>query len=176
MPLENGAELNTLVDVSGSQVGTVSNPFVISSSTPPPTVNVVNNVFLSGGGGADPNAAYVLTGSTTGSLPNGQPHETLKQLIHLSDDEGPRGSQWSNNLFKDTDSASAFPSGTIWWVDSSRAKRIVDSTITRNSAQLPVTIQWRAYAADGVTVVESYTDVIVYVNGVFEASRTRSQP
>lgn len=162
-----------LIDVSGSQVGTQTNPFFISGTLAFPGISVVTNNYITLG--ADPNAAYVLTGSVTGSLPNAQPHETLRQLIHLSDDDGPRGSQWSNNLVKDTDSSTPFPSGTVWWTDNTRTRRVVDSVITRNSVKLPVTIRWRAYATDGTTVVESYTDTITY-NGVFETSRTRSQP
>jgi hypothetical protein len=141
----------------------------------PVSVTIINNITSSSGGGADVNASYVLISSSS-NLPFGQEHELLQQLIHLSDDDGPRGAQWANNLVKDTDTVTAFPSGSVWWTDSSRTKKVVDSVITRNSSQLPVTVQWRAYASDGVTVVESYTDTITYSGGVFEASRTRSQP
>lgn len=159
MPLSNNCDSDIIVNVNN----------YISNSFPSPASDV------DVGMGADLNAAYVLTGSATGSLPFGQPHETLRQLIHLADDDGPRGSQWVNNLFKTTDPA-PFPSGSVWYLDATMTHRVVDSTVTRNSSQMPVTIQWRAYAPDGVTVVESYTDSIVYVSTVFEASRTRSQP
>jgi hypothetical protein len=137
-------------------------------------VTIINNIFNGPTGLSDPNAAYVLTGSTTSSLPNAQPHELLQQLIHLADDEGPRGSQWANNLVKDT-GPMPFPTASIWWTDGTRTKKIVDAVITRNALQLPLTVQWRAYASDGVTTVETYTDTILY-SGVFEISRTRSQP
>jgi hypothetical protein len=118
-------------------------------------------------------ASYVLT-SATGSLPNAQAHELLKELIHLSDDDGPRGIQWPNNLVNDLGPV-PFPTASIWWTDSSRTKKIVDAHVVRNPNKTPSTIQWKAYASDGVTVVESYTDTITY-SGVFPTSRIRSQP
>lgn len=162
--------ITVLADVSGSQVGTSTNPLFISGTLQFPGISIANYITL----GSDSNAAYVLTGSATSSLPNGQPHETLRQLVHLANDDGPRGSQWANNLVQDSDS-SPFPTGSIWYIDSSRTQKVVQKIITRNASQLPVTIQWKAYAPDGVTVVESYTDTISYV-GIFETSRTRSQP
>lgn len=162
--------ITVLVDVSGSQLGTASNPFVVSSSAPPIVIN--NNVnYITQG--SDSNASYVLA-TTTGSLPGGVAHELLRQLIHLSDDDGPRGSQWSNNLVKDT-GPQPFPTASIWYADSSRTQKIVEQIIVRNSNMIPLTIQWKAYALDGTTVVESYTDTFVY-SGIFETSRTRSQP
>lgn len=162
-----------LIDVSGSQVGTQTNPFFISGTLQFPGINLVNNNNIIIGGSGDSNAQYIVD-TLTGSLPNAKSHELLQELIHLSDDDGPRGGQWASNLVKDTD-PSPFPLYTIWWLSAARAKRIVDSTVTRNGSNLPVTIQWRAYASDGTTVVESYTDTITY-SGVFETSRTRSQP
>lgn len=164
-----------LVDVSGSQVGTPTNLFYVggfpTSSCPDVTVN--NNIFTGDNIYTDQSASYILV-SPTGSLPNAKIHETLQELIHLADDDGPRGAEWPNNLVYDIEPV-PFPLYTIWWTDSGRTKKIVDQVITRNSRKLPVTVQWRAYATDGVTVVESYTDTITYT-GVFETSRTRSQP
>jgi hypothetical protein len=57
-------------------------------------------------------ASYIVATASSG-LPNSQLHELLQQVIHLSDDDGPRGIQWPNNLVKDTDSSSPFPSGTV---------------------------------------------------------------
>jgi hypothetical protein len=143
-----------------------------------PNVTVYINNYVTnsvGSGGADVSGSYVLVNSSS-NLPEGQEHELLQQLIHLSNDDGPRGIQWPNNLVKDTGPAgNAFPSASVWWTDSTRTKKVVEQQITRNSSQLPVTVQWLAYASDGVTVVESYTDTITY-SGVIETTRTRSQP
>lgn len=159
-----------LIDVSGSQVGTQTNPFHVTGSLAAPSITINNVVNLSG---ADENAPYVVI-TSTGSLPNAVIHETLRQLIHLSNDDGPRGDQWPGTLICDRDS-SPFPSGSIWWLSSARTHKVAQSIITRNSLRLPVTIQWLAYETDGVSVAESYTDTITY-SGVFEVSRTRSQP
>lgn len=162
---------SVLIDVSGSQVGTQTNPFFISGTLQFPGINIVNNNYVISG--ADQAASYVLN-TLTASLPGGVQHETLQQLIHLSDDDGPRGSQWASGLVKDT-GPTPFPTASIWWTDSSRTKKVVDSFTVRNAYKLPITTQWKAYASDGITVVESYTDTITY-QGVFEISRTRSKP
>ena len=127
-----------------------------------------------GTAGADVSASFVLV-AATGSLPNSKTHSTLRQLIHLDDADGPRGAAWASGLVKDTDTSSPFPSGSIWWTSVARTQRIADVTVTRNDNQQPVTIQWRAYESDGVTVAESYTDTITYV-GILESTRIRTQP
>src|ERR1019366_5346919 len=106
------------------------NPFVNVNIT-----NVITNSISIGG--ADASGSYVLVNSSS-NLPAGQEHELLQQLIHLSDDDGPRGGQWPNNLVKDTDSTSPFPSGSVWWTDATRTKRVVSSTVTRNASQSPI--------------------------------------
>jgi hypothetical protein len=57
-----------LFDVSGSQVGTAANPFVISASFAPPTV--VNNVFVGGTNIISETEASYLVLSNTSSLSN----------------------------------------------------------------------------------------------------------
>ena len=99
-------------------------------------------------------------------------HEKLQQLIHLAD--GGPFVGFGNNLVRDVGPV-PFVTSTIWWYDSTRTKRVVDKQITRNANKSPNTIQWRAYASDGVTVVESITDMILY-SGAFELSRSRSSP
>jgi hypothetical protein len=163
-----------LVDLSGSQVGTSTNPLFISGSLSQPTIQINNNVYTIEQPGADVSASFILV-STTGSLPNSKAHSTLRQLIHLDDSDGPRGSAWATGLVKDIDTSSPFPSGAIWWTSVARTQRIADVTITRNDKQQPTVIQWRAYESDGVTVAESYTDTITYV-GISESTRVRTQP
>lgn len=166
-----------LIDVSGSQVGTSTNPFFISGACPPPPTvvvnNIINNASVTYNTLYEASASYVLI-NTTGSLPNGQAHELLQQLIHLSNDDGPRGIKWPNNLVRDV-GPTPFATASIWWTDNTRTKRIVDWEIVAGGAIFPTAIQWRAYADDGVSVIESYTDTISYA-GIFETTRVRSQP
>lgn len=161
-----------LLDVSGSQVGTSGNPFHITGSLIP-SIQITNNVYTSTGG-VDASGSFVLV-TTTGSIPNGQAHSLLRQLIHLDDADGPRGSLWASGLVKDTDSSTPFPTGTVWWTDATRTAKVADVTITRNSRRQPTVIQWKAYQTDGVTVAESYTDTITY-DGISEKTRVRTQP
>lgn len=170
-----------LVDISGSQVGACHNPIWVTGAIMPPinaspTINVTNNIFNGPSAVADPKAIYVLaSGSNPEDLcTNARFHQTLRDLVHLSNDDGPRGNFWPLGMYKETE-ASPFPTYQIWWEDTTRTKKIVDTVITRNSMQLPTTIQWRAYAVDGITIVDSYTDNIIY-SGIFEVSRSRSYP
>jgi hypothetical protein len=157
-----------LVDVTGSQVGTQPNPFYISGSLSFPGINIVNNVYT-----FDVGAPIVVT-TPSSSLSASQVHQTLRELVHLDDADGPRGQYWASGLVSDTHN-SPFPTASIWWTNSARTQKVVECLVTRNSRRLPVTIQWKAYGVDGLTVVESYTDTITY-SGVFEISRTRNQP
>ena len=101
-------------------------------------------------------------------LINSESHARLRQLIHLADVDGPF--EGFGNAVKDTDTG-VFSTGSIWFTNSGRTKKIIDKTITRNGI-LPTQIIWNAYDTDGVTVLTTATDVISY-SGVFESSRTR---
>lgn len=164
-----------LTDVSGSQVGTTANPFVISSSVAP-IINNVNNVYVINGADFFSSASYVLT-SSYGGLPNSQVHETLREAVHLTEDGGPRGASWPSGLFNET-GPSPFMTASIWWRPNGllpRGYKVVEQLVTRNANTTPAKIQWVVYASDGTTVAESYTDTITY-DGLFEISRTRTIP
>ena len=163
-----------LLDVSGSQVGTPGNPFFVSGSCPAPVVNVTNVINTGTVIDVGVSGSFVLL-TPTGSIPNGVAHSLIRELTHLDDADGPRGDQWPSGLVKDTDTASSFPSGSIWWTDSGRTMKVAEVSVTRNASQLPIVIQWKAYASDGVSVAESYTDTITY-QGVIEKTRTRTKP
>jgi len=62
----------------------------------------------------------------------------------------------------------------IWYIDNTKAQKIVEKLITRNSVQNPTSIVWHMYDFDGVTIVHTVTDTITYSPGVFEFSRTRT--
>jgi hypothetical protein len=136
-----------------------------------PTSSVGVVTYVSGVGFAfnqDDGIALLRSGNF-----NPTDHEKLQQLVHLADG-GPFVGFGTNNYVRDV-GPRPFVTASIWWLDATRTKRIVDKYITRNPNSTPATIQWRAYASDGVTVVESMTDRILY-NGAFEVTRSRSIP
>lgn len=99
-------------------------------------------------------------------------HETLRHLIHFIDD-GPAGG-FASGAYKETlPAADPFPSSVIWWESSSKLKKIVELSITRNSNKLPTSEVWKMYESDGTTVKTTVTDSISY-SGVFETYRTRT--
>jgi len=99
-------------------------------------------------------------------------HRALRQLIHFIDD-GPADGVLSGS-YKETTPAGPFPTSYIWYEDATKAKKIVELTLTRNSAQMPTTEVWKMYDTDGSTVLVTLTDAITYTSNVFESSRTRT--
>jgi hypothetical protein len=99
-------------------------------------------------------------------------HERLRQLIHLADSTGPTYG-FASGLYREINPpASIFPTVITWWNDVTMVKRVIEKTVTYTGI-LPTTIQWDAYDVDGVTIVETAIDSIVY-SGVFETNRTRT--
>lgn len=117
----------------------------------------------------DDGVAFIRSGNI-----NASDHERLRQLVHLSDEDGPRGSLFPSGYVRDT-GPWPFPTASIWWTDSSRTIKYMQQTVVRNAQKLITTSSWQLFLVDGVTVTDSFTDVITY-SGVFETSRTRTQP
>jgi hypothetical protein len=99
-------------------------------------------------------------------------HRVLRQLIHFID-EGPAAGFPTGALKEILPSGVPFPTTVIWWEDVAKTKRIVDKIITRNLNQSPATIQWRMYAVDGSTVIETVVDTLTY-SGPFVTTRNRA--
>ena len=99
-------------------------------------------------------------------------HETLRQLIHLADGDGPMEG-FASGAFQTTSPGGAFPTSFIWWESSAMLKKIVEETVTYNGNKTIATDQWKVYATDGTTVLATVTDTISY-SGVFETNRTRT--
>jgi hypothetical protein len=98
-------------------------------------------------------------------------HRALRQLIHFIDNGPAEG--FSSGAFRETLPAAApFPTSVAWYVDNTKAEKIVDLTITYTGV-LPTSVQWRVYDTDGSTVLATVTDAVSYT-GVFETSRTRT--
>lgn len=99
-------------------------------------------------------------------------HKILRQLIHFID-EGP-AEGFASGAYKEV-TGQPFPTSVIWWESSSKAKKIVEKTITYGTSPKVVTsIVWKMYDTDGTSVLATVTDAITYSSGVFEASRTRT--
>lgn len=101
-------------------------------------------------------------------------HETLHQLIHFLGDGGP-GHGFTSGAVKQTNPpGAAFPTQIVWFTDGTLTKKLVEKLITYNSNNIPTVIVWNMYDIDGVTVIESITDTMTYVNNAFETTRVRT--
>jgi hypothetical protein len=101
------------------------------------------------------------------SVLTAQQHPELQQLIHFID-EGP-AEGFASGATK-TVTGGLFPTEILW-------KRSDDTALVRQtltwSGILPVTVEWKVYAADGATALATVTDTISYA-GIFETGRTRT--
>jgi hypothetical protein len=93
-------------------------------------------------------------------------HQTLLQLIHFLDEGPAKG--FTSGATK-TVTGTVFPTQVLW--KRQDGTKLVEKNITWTGVN-PTTIEWKLYASDGVTVLETVTDTITY-SGVFETGRTR---
>ena len=99
-------------------------------------------------------------------------HQTLRQLIHFID-EGP-GDGFASGAFKEVlPTGSAFPTSITWYLDVGKTKKLVEKFITYNASHFPINIHWNMYDFDGVTIVHTVIDALVY-STAFESTRTRT--
>lgn len=119
----------------------------------------------SGGGGG--------SGPSDGMTPI--EHETLRQLIHLADGVGgPMEGLLANSAYREVlPQANPFPTNVNWWTSAAKVAKFVDKSIAYNDNKNPITIQWRVYGTDGVTILATVTDSISY-SGLYETTRTRN--
>src|SRR4029077_316252 len=106
----------------------------------------------------------------TGGITAAQ-HARLRQAIHFLE-EGP-GSEFASGAYKEI-IGQPFPSSTIWYVDNTKAAKIVEKLIVRDGNENPTSITWHIFDNDGITIVNTIVDTIVYTNNVFESTRTRT--
>lgn len=129
--------------------------------------NAAQLAFLQGAG-----IVNGLTVNGTGGI-TPETHETLRQLIHFIDSQGP-GDGFASGAYRVTlPTASPFPTSITWYLQEDMSQKLVEKLITYNSNQFPVFIQHNMYDVDGVTIIHTVIDVITYV-GAFESSRLRS--
>ena len=112
-----------------------------------------------GTGTYEPRSVYTLT------------HGQLADLIHYLDD----GPTLSGAYKVTTYAAGAFIKSMTWYTSSTQSKKIVDRTLTYPSGSYATVTAdvWRIFAADGVTVLHTCSDQIMY-QGVLETGRTRT--
>ena len=110
-------------------------------------------------------------GELDGYFVGDEEHKTLRHLIHFVDD-GPGGGFASGAYKEIAPVGNPWPTSEIWYVSSSKSKKIVELTIVRDNNKKPITETWEMYAPDGTNVLVTVTDTITY-QGPFEISRTR---
>ena len=130
--------------------------------------NIAQHAFLLGAG--------IVNGLDAGGTGTGitEPeHETLRQLIHFIDSGGPSHG-FASGAFRETlPTANPFPDSITWYLAADKVQKLVEKLITYNSDQFPIIIQWNMYDVDGVTIIHTVTDTVVY-SGPFESYRNRA--
>jgi hypothetical protein len=113
-------------------------------------------------------------GGPYGPLTTVQDHRTLRQLIHLADNDGPMDG-FTSGLFEETLPANnPFPTSIIWWEDNTKVKKIVENLVTYNINKTINTDEYKVYSTDGVTVLATITDTYDYSPGILTPTRTRT--
>lgn len=102
-------------------------------------------------------------------------HKTLRQLIHLADNDGPMEGFTSGAYEETTPSGTPFPTSKIWWTSSAKTHKIVEETVAYNANKTLNTDEWKVYDTDGSTVLVTMTDTYDYSGGNFlTPKRTRT--
>lgn len=108
---------------------------------------------------------------TTLDVVSSTEHRTLRQLIHFIDNGPAEG--FVSGAYREVE-GTIFPTAVTWYVDSTKAVKIIEKAITwSDTAPVPTSIEWIMYDTDGSTELATVTDTFVYTNSIFEESRTR---
>lgn len=105
----------------------------------------------------------------TNSALTAEQHKTLRHLIHFIDNGPAEG--FDTGAYRET-TGSVFPTAIIWYVDDTKAEKIVEKNITWSTPN-PSEIEWLIYDTDGTTALVRVTDEYEY-SGIFEVSVTRT--
>lgn len=120
--------------------------------------------------------AGITTGLEAGAGGSGIPeaqHKVLRHLVHLAEGGGPFDG-FSSGAYRETVNVPDSPlvASVTWYASAAKTAKILEKNITY-SGVLPITIEYKVYDTDGMTVLATSTDTITYANG-FEVSRLRS--
>lgn len=100
------------------------------------------------------------------AAPSAQGVVSLRWLTLLALD-GPFENFPSGAVLEQTPANSPFPTLLVWYTDATLTLRIVDEQIAYNQDGTVATDTYRAYAIDGVTVIQTLTDTYDYSGGNF---------
>lgn len=114
-----------------------------------------------------------ITNTPVGGTLTVETHKTVRQLIHLADGVGGPFEAFPTGAYR-VITGGVFPTSIIWYTDMAMTFKIVEKTISYNSIKEPVSITWKVYDTDGITVLATVTDSISYINNIFETTRLRS--
>jgi hypothetical protein len=95
-------------------------------------------------------------------------HKDLHHLIHFIED-GPADG-FTSGAYRET-TGTVFPTSIIWYEDDTKAKKLVERTITWTGVNA-TTDEWKMYNSNGSLTV-TVSDAITY-SGIFETDRTRT--
>lgn len=164
---------------ASTDIGTVVNAFntffVSASSKPEIKVNEIsfgtpNTINFTG-------SYNVVSGSLSGSQLNvtiDALTERSRRLILLAGCDGPYESYTSSyRTIGYLNGTSIYPTASIWFEDSSLAKKIVSHVVDYNSRHQITKSTWTVYDVDGVTPLYTSIDIIGY-SGLREISRQRT--
>jgi hypothetical protein len=95
-----------------------------------------------------------------------------RQLIYLADGVGGPFEDFPSGTYREI-TGDLFPTSVVWYESNTKAKKIVETSISYNGNKTINTVVWKNYASDGTTIINTITDTMTY-NGIFETSRTRT--
>lgn len=124
-----------------------------------------------GAAGTNQTLRVRFTGTGAGGGISEAQHNALRQLIHFIDN-GPTDGFASGSYSEQTYTGARHDS-EIWYVDNTKADKIVEFNALTFTGIFPLTEEWKMYDVDGSTVLITLLDTITY-NGAFEATRTRT--
>lgn len=114
-----------------------------------------------------------LLATVSGSGITAYQHKALRDIIHFIDD-GPGDGFASGAVKEILPMGNPFPTSMIWYESSAQTQKIVSKEISYPTTKAkPTPITWKMYDNDGVTVLVTVIDNIVY-SGSFEHLRTRT--
>jgi hypothetical protein len=122
-------------------------------------------VLQTQGVGADPIWAAAASGGITPAQ-----HKALRDLIHFIDN-GPADGFASGSV-RELTYTSGLVTRVVWWTDATKTLKIVQTDVTYTGA-LSTAEVWQMFDTDGVTVLVTLTDSIIY-SGALETERTRT--
>jgi hypothetical protein len=100
-------------------------------------------------------------------------HKAVRQLIHLSDGVGGPWEGFPTGAYREITYSGFLVTKVAWYDDSTKAKKIVEKSLTYNSNFTVSAIAWVVYDTDGTTALGQVSDAITY-SSFFEVARTRS--